>query len=71
MYLNDKRNGYGMLKFIDGRVYEGSWVDDKMKGQGAMMLPDGDVKSGNWENNRLTIVQKVRQEPERKLAVFV
>ena len=60
-----------MLKFIDGRVYEGSWVDDKMKGQGAMMLPDGDVKSGNWENNRLTIVQKVRQEPERKLAVFV
>ena len=36
------------------------------------MLPDGDVKSGNWENNKLTIVQKVRQEvTQRKLAVFV
>ena len=51
-----------MLKFVDGRVYEGSWVEDKMQGQGAMMLNDGDVKSGNWENNKLTIVQKVRQE---------
>lgn len=26
---DDERNGYGVLEYFSGDVYEGHWVDDK------------------------------------------
>jgi hypothetical protein len=28
-FLNDKKEGYGVMKYGSGEVYEGAWVDDQ------------------------------------------
>ena len=30
-YENGKRNGYGKMEYIDGRTYEGTYIDDQIK----------------------------------------
>jgi len=47
----NKRQGQGTLKWIDGAVYTGDWVNDCMHGQGRIAFPNGSVYTGAFTNN--------------------
>lgn len=53
-FFENKITGKGVLKWSDGRVYDGYWKDGKMNGDGGTMTwPDGKVKKGTWEDGHL------------------
>ena len=33
-YKNDKKQGFGVFTWPDGRMYEGEWFDGKQHGKG-------------------------------------
>ncbi|MBU1650403.1 MAG: hypothetical protein KKF37_13735 [Proteobacteria bacterium] len=35
---------------MDGRKYEGQWLDGLQHGKGTLTAADGTSKSGNWED---------------------
>lgn len=39
------------MKYKDGRVYEGNWLNNKMNGEGIFSWPDGRCYKGNYLNN--------------------
>ena len=41
--LDDKRFGFGIFRFPDGKTYEGEWVKDKVHGGGILRAPDGTI----------------------------
>ena len=45
----DKREGKGIFKWRDGRVYEGEWREGKQHGLGIFTSKDGLVKRGEWK----------------------
>ena len=47
----DERNGFGIMSWTDGSVYEGDWVKGIQHGYGKMKFPDGTIKEGYFENN--------------------
>lgn len=46
------RHGVGRQSFVDGRVYEGEFVDDRICGVGRMAYPDGGVYEGRMLGER-------------------
>jgi hypothetical protein len=42
-------DGYGVLKWRDGKKYEGNFVNDKREGQGTFMWADGRKYIGEWK----------------------
>ena len=50
--MNDKKEGKGIYKWKDGRMYDGDWKNDAQHGVGAYVLPSGKSKKGRWENGR-------------------
>ena len=46
--MNDKREGNGVFKWKDGRVYDGQWKDGKQHGIGIFQSKDDVVKQGEW-----------------------
>lgn len=44
----DKKHGYGVYAWADGRRYHGTWKDGKQHGQGLYELPDGKRRKGEW-----------------------
>ena len=34
--------------FIDGRIYDGSWIEDYMDGYGEMKFQNGDLYEGGF-----------------------
>ena len=51
MYENDKKNGKGVHKFVNGDIYEGEFVDGKKHGIGAIKFTNGDIFEGHFEND--------------------
>ena len=52
-FLNDKKNGYGIYYWQDGRVYEGFWYNGKQHGPGQYSVPSAGRKQfGIWENGK-------------------
>ena len=52
-YLEDKKHGYGVYKWLDGRQYAGYWSDGRQHGLGVYKVPsEGRVKFGLWEEGR-------------------
>jgi uncharacterized membrane protein len=50
-YVNEKRNGRGILNYADGSRYEGYWKDDEEHGEGKMYWAKQDkTYQGNWVN---------------------
>lgn len=49
---NNKREGRGTQKWIDGSEYEGEWKDDKACGKGRLRHADGDVYEGEWKDDK-------------------
>ncbi|GHS91484.1 hypothetical protein AGMMS49949_01970 [Alphaproteobacteria bacterium] len=45
---NGKPHGKGVLKYDDGRIYDGEWVNGKEHGTGTLTKPDGSTYKGDW-----------------------
>jgi len=50
----DKKHGFGIYRWADGRVYEGNWFNGKQHGTGKYVLQDTTVKIGEWVNGKRT-----------------
>jgi len=44
--------GNGTMKYKNGDVYNGRWMDDTQNGKGTMKYANGDVYNGRWMNDR-------------------
>lgn len=47
-YHNDKKEGFGIYTWADGRQYHGMWKDGKQHGEGKYILPSGIQRRGIW-----------------------
>jgi len=45
-------HGYGILKWKDGKKYEGDFINDKREGTGTFTWSDGRVYIGEWKNGK-------------------
>ena len=50
-YMNDKKNGFGVYVWADGRAYLGNWTDGKQDNERVYILPNGTVRKGVYEGN--------------------
>ena len=48
----DKKHGYGVYTWADGRRYEGSWVNGKQHGEAKYTSKDGSTKRGIWKEGK-------------------
>eukprot|EP00977_Amphora_coffeiformis_P021457 scaffold9369_cov182-Amphora_coffeaeformis.AAC.2 len=46
---NDHKHGRGVMRFADGRIFEGEYVNGQMV-EGKMIYQDGSTYSGSWVN---------------------
>lgn len=44
----DKKHGYGVFTWSDGRMYKGGWRDGKQHGEGIFVTENGEEKKGEW-----------------------
>jgi len=51
-WLNDKRNGHGVLRRANGNTYDGQWKNDKKHGHGVWIDICGARYEGNWEDDK-------------------
>ncbi len=52
-YKDGLKHGVGKMKYPNGDVYEGEWVDNKMQGEGTYTYKkSGDIYSGSWFDNK-------------------
>lgn len=53
-YVNELRHpdGEGTMKYSDGKVYTGDWVDGVQQGQGRMQYNNNDIYDGEWSNGK-------------------
>ena len=68
-----REGDYGVMKFSNGDVYEGSWKNDMMHGKGVMKWKSGNVYEGPFVKNMMTTAQdpKTRQPIDTgKLILF-
>jgi len=50
---DDKKHGYGVYTWADGRCYEGYWYRGKQHGLGTYLVPkDEKKKFGLWEDGK-------------------
>ena len=47
--MNDKKHGYGIYTYPDGRSYKGQWADGKQHGEGVFITPQGASRKGIWD----------------------
>jgi hypothetical protein len=51
-FVNDIRsNGFGVMTYSSGVVYEGHWVNEERSGVGKITSKGGDVYDGMWRNH--------------------
>jgi hypothetical protein len=50
----DKKHGFGIYHWADGRIYEGNWYNGKQHGKGKYILQDGTIRIGEWVNGKRT-----------------
>jgi hypothetical protein len=44
-----RKNGKGILTFLNGEVYEGNFKDDLKHGKGILKYTSGNFFEGEWE----------------------
>lgn len=49
-YQNDKKHGFGVYVWADGRAYVGDWYEGKQADTRVYILPNGNTRRGIWEN---------------------
>ena len=63
----DKKHGYGVYIWADGRRYEGLWQNGKQHGKGKYILPNNTVKVGIWEDGkRIRWIDQYQANDERE-----
>ena len=50
-WVNDKKEGKGIMTFNNGNKYEGMWDYDNMCGKGTMTYANGNKYDGEWKNS--------------------
>ena len=61
--MNDKKHGYGIYTYPDGKSYKGQWAFGKQHGEGIFITPQGAQRKGIWhEGKRIKWVDE--EEPE-------
>eukprot|EP01035_Chromulina_nebulosa_P027401 gene27401-36041_t len=52
-YKDGLKHGFGKMKFPNGDLYEGEWVENKIEGEGTYTYKkSGDIYSGSWVSNK-------------------
>lgn len=51
--MNGLKSGIGILKYTDGRKFEGKFLQDKQHGNGLLYDTDDRIIKGIWENGVL------------------
>jgi hypothetical protein len=57
-WLNDKKNGKGIINYHNNEIYEGDFVDDKKEGNGAMNFKNDNLYKGEFKNNEIMVMVK-------------
>ncbi len=52
------------MKWVDGSVYKGEWVNGVQHGRGEMVFSDGTYKKGLFENN--VFIEEIIEEDEKE-----
>ena len=47
-WVDDVKEGYGVLTYVNGERYEGYWKNDKAHGKGTLTYSQGDRYIGDW-----------------------
>ena len=47
------REGQGIMKYSNGDVYSGEWVNDERSGKGTMIYQGGEQFSGEWKDDKI------------------
>lgn len=50
-YIQDKKNGFGVYVWVDGRAYLGNWTAGKQDNERVYILPNGQVRKGLYDGN--------------------
>ncbi|CCW70135.1 unnamed protein product [Phytomonas sp. Hart1] len=45
------RHGFGMMRYYNGDVYQGNWVNNRRHGNGKFLKSDGEIYEGMWERD--------------------
>ena len=40
-FFKDKKHGYGVFKYVDGRIYKGNYIDGAQDGPGLLISKNG------------------------------
>jgi len=56
-YVEDKKEGYGVFKWADGKMYKGHWKDGKQHGKGILVDQEGKETEAEWVEGK-----KIRNE---------
>ena len=48
----DKKHGFGIYFWADGRKYEGMWENGKQHGEGKYTSADGKSRRGLWKDGK-------------------
>lgn len=46
--MNEKREGFGVYKFVNGNKYEGQWHNHMKHGDGKFYYQNGELYIGEW-----------------------
>lgn len=50
-FIQDKKNGHGVITYKDGSKYTGEFFNDEKEGHGTLISSNGDKYVGNWKHN--------------------
>lgn len=50
-FSKGKKQGKGLLTFLNGEIFEGNFEADEKNGKGRLTYPSGNVYDGHWLNN--------------------
>jgi len=51
--LDNVKNGWGIMTWMDGNRYEGHWKNDKREGKGTLIWANGTKYEGDWKNSKI------------------
>jgi hypothetical protein len=52
MYVNNVKQGHGILQMVDGTEFKGTWRDGLLDGHGTYIEPTGAEKFGMWNQGK-------------------
>jgi hypothetical protein len=50
--VDDKRDGFGVCYYTNGKIYIGQWVNDQNDGLGKLIYPNGEILQGEVKEGR-------------------